>query len=119
MTSAANPYMSADARLIAMGEAALTQGFALVGFETWPDADHETLAQVLDELVREDQRALVLLEPQLARCDCRQLHAIRAESGRIVIAEVPPLRAPLDYHPTVEELLLRTLGAHALEAPDE
>ena len=35
------------ARLIAMGDEALVQGFALIGFETWPDAD----ARELDELL--------------------------------------------------------------------
>ncbi len=101
--------------MIAMGSPALTQGFALVGFETWPGADPQVLAQVLDELVKHDQRALVLLEPDLARCDCPQLRHVRAESGRIVVAEVPPLHAPETYHPLVEDLVRSVLGADALD----
>lgn len=101
--------------MIAMGSAALTQGFALVGFETWPDADVATLGRVLEELLHNGQRALVLLEPELARCDCPQLLRVRAESGRIVVAEVPALHAPEAYHPLIEDLVTSVLGAGALE----
>lgn len=111
--------MSDDTRMIAMGGAALTQGFALVGFETWPDADANTVGQVLDQLLTRGQRALVLLEPDLARCDCPQLARVRAESDRIVIAEIPPLQAPQEYRPAVEDLVLRVMGAHALDEDHE
>ena len=102
-------------RLIAMGGAALTEGFALIGFETWPDATREDLERVLTELVRRRERALVLLEPDLARCGCGILARVRAEGGRIVVTEIPVLHAPLEYHPVVEELVVSVLGPTALE----
>ncbi len=105
----------AETRMIAMGSVALTQGFALVGFETWPGADPSTVARVLDELMDDNQRALVLLEPDLARCDCPQLRRARADSDRIVVVEVPPLDAPDSYHPLIEDLVTSVLGANALE----
>ena len=77
-----------------MGGAALMQGFALIGFETWPDADETVLQEVLTELLRERQRALLLLEPRLARCDCAPLRIVLNEGGRIVVSEIPPLDAP-------------------------
>lgn len=98
-----------EGRLIAMGGAALMQGFALIGFETWPDAQEADLEKVITELLRERQRALVLLEPRLARCDCVPLRMVLNEGGRIVVSEIPPLEAPEDYRPAVDELLAATM----------
>lgn len=98
-----------EGRLIALGGAALMQGFALIGFETWPDADEDTLDRVLSELLRSKDRALVLLEPRLARCNCASLRIVLNEGGRIVIGEIPPLEAPEDYHPVVDDLLAATV----------
>ena len=102
-------------RMIAMGTAALAEGFALLGFETYPDADAARVEKVLEELVRGQHEALVILEQHLARNDGVFLKQVRNESGRIVVTEVPPLHAPADYRPPVEELVERSLGASALE----
>jgi len=102
-------------RLIVLGGAALTQGFAMIGFETWPDADENQLETLLMELLKNKQKALVLLEPYLARCDCKTLIKIRNEGDRIVIAEIPPLQLPDDYHPEIESLISSVLGPNALE----
>ena len=107
MSGADAPHV--EARLIAMGSAPLMQGFALIGFETWPEADEETLEQVLTELLRERQRAVVLLEPHLARCDCAALRMVLTEGGRIVVGEIPPLDAPGDYRPALDGLLAATV----------
>lgn len=102
-------------RLIAMGSAALMEGFALIGFETWPDAAADDVERVLASLVKQRRRALVLLEPALARSHGAVLRKVRTEGGRIVVTEVPPLRAPGEYHPEVEDLVVSLLGAAALE----
>ncbi|MEN8176424.1 MAG: V-type ATP synthase subunit F [Pseudomonadota bacterium] len=101
------------ARLIAMGGSALMQGFSLIGFETWPDADEDTLDRVLGELLREHERALLFLEPELARCDCPAMRRVMNEGGRIVVTEIPPLEAPRSYEPEVERLLRRALPGGA------
>lgn len=100
---------------IAMGSAALTRGFALLGFETYPDATVETLEHVLEDLLRQKEKAVVFLEHHLARSGGPFLSQVRSEGGRIVVAEVPPLATPADYHPPVEELVKRILGPAALE----
>ena len=46
------------ARLLFAGERALADGFALIGFETWPDADEEQLEELLKQLLRERESAL-------------------------------------------------------------
>lgn len=101
--------------MIVMGSAAVTDGFALLGFETWPDATEEQLEDVLNELVRNAKRAVIFLEPYLARCNCSVLKVLRNEGGRVVITEIPALHAPGDYHPEVEDLVLSVLGPDALE----
>lgn len=112
---AANDVPHVEARLIAMGSAPLMQGFALIGFETWPDADEATLEQVLTGLLRERQRALLLLEPGLARCECAALRMVLNEGGRIVVSEIPPLEAADAYRPALDELLATTMQGGAQE----
>ena len=102
-------------RLIMMGDSALCAGFQLIGFETWPEASEETLDEVLRELLDDQQTALVLLEPRLARCDCSALRQLQHQGCRVVITEIPPLNAPGDYRPQVEELVKSVLGKGALE----
>ena len=102
-------------RLIAMGRSGLTEGLALIGFETIADATAADVEQLLNELLQRRERALVLLEPYLARCDCKALQRIRSEGGRIVVTEAPPLHAPGNYHPMIEDLVLSVLGPTALE----
>lgn len=102
-------------RLIVMGSPALTEGFALIGFEAWPNATEDDVEKLLEELERRQEKALVLLEPGLSRCPSGRLGRVRAESPRIVITEVPPLQAPGDYHPAVEDLVAKVLGHGALE----
>ncbi|WP_456413759.1 V-type ATP synthase subunit F [Thiolapillus sp.] len=105
----------ADTRLIMMGEAALCAGFSLIGFETWPDASPDQLDALLRELVEREETALVFLEPALARCDCALLQQLQHRGSGIVITEIPPLNAPRDYRPQVEELVVSVLGKNALE----
>lgn len=115
LSAASHVETEGGTRMIAMGSAALVQGFALIGFETWPDASEEDLARVLADLIRAQEKAVVFLEPHLVRSQCRELARVRAEGGRIVVAEVPLLHAPGDYHPLVEELVTSVLGPAALE----
>ena len=103
-----------ETRMIAMGSAALTQGFAMIGVETWADATEVQLDEVLSSLLQTNQNALVLLEPYLARCSCSSLSKVRNEGGRIVVTEIPPLEMPEDYHPEVEDLVFSVLGPDAL-----
>lgn len=102
-------------RLIAMGSPELTLGFGLIGFETFPGATRAELEKLLDGLVERREQALLLLEPELARCGSKALDQVRGSGGRIVVAEVPSLNAPGEYHPEVEDLVVSVLGAGALE----
>ena len=113
--AAAGERPPSNARMIAMGSSELTLGFRLIGFETWSEADADDVERVLAELVRSGERALVLLEPHLARCESPTLQRVRAQGGDIVVTEVPALPSPQDYRPEVEDVVRSVLGPAALE----
>ncbi len=103
-------------RVLAMGCAPFTDGFSLLGIEVYPEATQTQMEQVLASILEAEEEALVILEHHLAHCDCPILDQCRTECSRVVVVEVPSLSAPGDYHPRVETLVQRTLGAQALEA---
>ena len=102
-------------RMIAMGGHALTEGFALLGFESFTNPTAETVERVIGGLLRQGENALVFLEDGIAPKDSKALTRVHREGGRIVIAEVPAVSAPQAYRGRVEDLVLRVLGPSALE----
>lgn len=102
-------------RVIVMGAAQLTDGFRLIGVETYPDATPETVEKVLEQLSLQDANALILLEHGLARQGGHWLNRVRNEGGRIIVTEIPPLNAPASYAPAVDDLIVSALGPAALE----
>ncbi len=104
----------AHGRLVVLGSAGLTGGFALIGAEVYPDADAERLEAVLEDLAKSGEQALVLVEMHLARGTGYWLNHLRNQGSAIVITELPPLAAPRDYAPAVDELVRTVLGPDAL-----
>lgn len=104
------------ARLVVLGSAGLAEGFSLIGAEVWPDADAARVETVLADLWASGDAALVLLEAHLARGEGEWLKRLRNEGGRIVVTELPPLAAPMDYAPAVDEVVQAVLGPEALKA---
>jgi vacuolar-type H+-ATPase subunit F/Vma7 len=112
MHEAETPFVGA--RLVVLGSAGLTEGFSLIGAEVHPDADPAKVEEVLAQLVQEGSQALVLLETGLAHAGGAWLNRLRNEGGRIVVTELPPLAAPRDYAPAVDEVVRAVLGPEAL-----
>lgn len=110
----AEPY-AGSARLVVLGSAGLAEGFRLIGAEVHADADTATVEIVLEQLVKSGDEALVLLETHLAHGGGYWLDRLRNEGGRIVITELPPLPAPQDYAPAVDEVVRAVLGPEALK----
>jgi vacuolar-type H+-ATPase subunit F/Vma7 len=106
---------SAGARLVVLGSAGLTEGFSLIGAEVYPDADQAKVEEVLAQLVKDGSEALVLLESSLAHAGGTWLNRLRNEGGRIVVTELPPLSAPHDYAPAVDDVVRAVLGPEALK----
>lgn len=100
-----------DARLVFLGERALAEGFALIGFDTWPDADPTTLDRVLDELRRARCGALVVIDQQLAHSGSRLLAQVHAEGRDVVVIEVPSLASPQGFHLAIDDQVQALLGA--------
>jgi vacuolar-type H+-ATPase subunit F/Vma7 len=97
------------------GSAGLTEGFSLIGAEVHPDANPAKVEEVLAQLVQEGSQALVLLESGLAHAGGAWLNRLRNEGGRIVVTELPPLAAPFDYAPAVDDVVRAVLGPEALK----
>lgn len=106
---------ASGARLVVLGSAGLTDGFSLIGAEVYPDADPAKVEEVLGQLVQAQGEALVLLESALAHVGGPVLNRLRNEGGRIVVTEIPPLAAPQDYAPAVDEVVRAVLGPEALK----
>jgi vacuolar-type H+-ATPase subunit F/Vma7 len=102
------------ARLVVFASAELTDGFSLIGAEVYPDADPDRVEEVLAQLVNDGSAALVLLESRLSRPAGPWLSRLRDEGGRILVTELPPLTAPHDYAPAVDEVVRAVLGPEAL-----
>lgn len=104
-------------RLIMMGSAELCEGFALLGFETFPNATPKNVEEILSELTQNQEKALVFLENNLSQEPSAVFLHTRSESDRIIITEIPSLNAPNTYRPSVDSLIARVLGAAALDKP--
>jgi hypothetical protein len=113
MHEAETPFVGA--RLVVCGSAGLTEGFSLIGAEVHPDANPAKVEEVLAQLVQEGSQALVLLESGLAHAGGAWLNRLRNEGGRIVVTELPPLAAPFDYAPAVDDVVRAVLGPEALK----
>ena len=109
-----NELTHGSARLVVLGSAGLAEGFRLIGAEVHADADAATVEAVLEQLAKNGDEALVLLETHLAHGGGPWLNRLRNEGGRIVITELPPLPAPQDYAPAVDEVVRAVLGPEAL-----
>lgn len=103
------------ARMIALGSAALMEGFGLIGFETYADPSPKTVEKLLEELLHNRRAALVVIEQSLAKNSDRCLLRAQRESGLIVITEIPEIRLSESYRSRVESLVESTLGPASLE----
>ena len=109
METAATEHSSA--RLIFMGEASLTEGFRLIGFEVWPDPTPEQLQNVLEELQSSQARAFLVIDQRLEGACCPALESVRMEGGRILVTSVPPLNEPHRFHSSVDHQIQSLLGS--------
>lgn len=98
-------------RMLFMGEAALTDGFKLIGFETWADPTQKILDQQLNDLLKQREKAFIILGHKLANCDSQLLKRIRAEGGYIVITQIPSLADPNNFQFEIDDQLQQLLGS--------
>ena len=102
-------------KILALGSAALMDGFALLGIETHADPEPARIESLLRELIRARERALVFMQQDLMDADIPVVEKLRLQGGSILICEIPGLQAAGDYRPQVDQLIRRVLGASVLE----
>lgn len=102
-------------RIIALGSAALMDGFALLGIETHADLDADAIDALLTRLVRQRERALIYVQQDLISAEIPMIRQLRLQGGSILLCEIPNLHAVDDYQPEVEQLIGRVLGASMRE----
>ena len=103
-----------ETRMVFMGDAALTDGFRLIGFETWADPTVEQMERIMTELVQQKSSAFVILNNHLAESGSEVLQRVRAEGGRIIVTAIPPLNEPDNFHREIDDQVQSLLGAENL-----
>ncbi len=102
-------------KILAFGSAALMDGFALLGIETHADPRAQEIESRLSALVQARERALIFMQQDLMSREVPSIARLRLQGGSILVCEIPDLQAAGDYHPQVDELIKRVLGASVLE----
>lgn len=102
-------------KIIAVGDSALMDGFALLGIKTYADQSADAINAVLTELVRSRERALVFFQQDSMNTKIPMIQQLRNQGGSILICEIPNLHTADDYTPEVEKLIARVLGSSVLE----
>ncbi|MCU7816166.1 MAG: ATPase [Candidatus Thiodiazotropha sp. (ex Lucinoma kastoroae)] len=99
-----------NVRKIFVGSHALTDGFRLIGFETLTEPDAGKLDKLLSVLLKEKQRALLIIEQSINQVGSKLLEQIRSEGGRIVLSEVPSLHDPDNIQSDLDGQLRKLTG---------
>ncbi|MCM8854956.1 MAG: hypothetical protein LC541_05915 [Candidatus Thiodiazotropha sp.] len=99
-----------NVRKIFIGSHALTDGFRLIGFETLTEPDAGKLDELLSVLLKEKQRALLIIEQSINHVGSKLLEQIRSEGGHIVLSEVPSLHDPDNFQSDLDGQLRKLTG---------
>ena len=99
-----------NVRKIFIGSHALTDGFRLIGFETFTEPDAGKLDELLSVLLKEKQRALLIIEQSINHVGSKLLEQIRSEGGHIVLSEVPSLHDPDNFQSDLDGQLRKLTG---------
>jgi len=78
-------------RMLFVGDDSLADGFRLIGFETFPNATPGEVDKLFQALIRNGEKAFVIVDDRLMEADIPSLQRVRAEGGRIVITSIPRL----------------------------
>lgn len=106
---------SQPTRMLFLGEDLLADGFRLIGFETYPNPDPQTVDQLFRDLRRGRERAFVLVDDAVMRQNTPNLQRVRCEGGRIVVIAVPALTAPPQLNSAVARRVAVLFGSANLQ----
>ena len=97
-------------RMLFLGDDRLADGFRLIGFETFPAPDPATVDKVFRDLLRNREKAFVIVDDHIMRSGIQGLEAVRQEGGRIVVVSVPRLDEPPRLTSEVSDRLAAMFG---------
>lgn len=103
-------------RMLFLGEESLADGFRLIGFETHANPAPDEIDRILRDLLRNREKAFVVVDDAVMRQEIPNLKRVRREGGRIVVIAVPSLSAPTVLASEVAERLATLFGAAALQS---
>lgn len=106
-------------RVLAIGSQELMNGFALLGIETHTDIDAKTIDHLLNNIIHQQQRALIYLQQDFVQDDLPVLKYLRQEGGNILISEIPSLSSPDQRRAPIDKLIAKVIGPSALEEANE
>jgi len=102
--------VDSSTRMLFFGDAALTDSFQLIGFETWADPATEELNSVLEELLESKRNAFIILDSRLSAIGSLTLDRVRKEGGHILISEVPALNDPDGFRCSIDSQINTLMG---------
>ena len=100
--------------MIFMGSSALTDGYRLIGFETWAEPKPSDIEKLLRELVNKRQNAFLVIEEGCDKEESPMLDQVRAVGGHIVVCIVPPLNEADRFRTRIDERLRMMLGSNSM-----
>jgi vacuolar-type H+-ATPase subunit F/Vma7 len=100
--------------MLFLGEESLADGFRLIGFETVANPLADEVDQIFRDLVRNREKAFVVVDDAVMGLGAPNLKRVRKEGGRIVVIAVPALSAPTILASEVAERLAALFGSTAL-----
>ena len=106
-------------RIMAIGNQALMDGFALLGIETHIDPDSEQMDSLLADIAASGERTLIYLQQDLQQWQLPRLEHLRREGGSVLISEIPSLHEPHNRQASLDDLIKRFIGPSALENSHE
>ncbi len=102
-------------RMLFLGEESLADGFRLIGFETFPNPHADEVDRILRDLVRNREKAFLVVDDAVMGQEIPNLKRVRKEGGRIVVIAVPSLSAPTVLASEVAERLAALFGTTAVQ----
>jgi vacuolar-type H+-ATPase subunit F/Vma7 len=103
-------------RMLFLGEETLADGFRLIGFETHANPAPEEIDRILRDLLRNREKAFVVVDDAVMSQEIPNLKRVRKEGGRIVVVAVPSLSAPTVLASEVAERLATLFGTTAMQS---
>lgn len=97
-------------QVFVIGSAPAVWGFALAGVRGRIVQDVDELTAALDEVLQAEDLGVVLITEDVAAFDHDRIEHLMARGDQPLIVEIPGPEGPIPGHPSIGELMRRTIG---------